>query len=439
MQSFENRRLGLEQEFFLVDGEGVISEKADEFLEACRLLAAAEGVDEDCFAPECVLSTVEVSTPPAADLEGLAGEYLKNVWLALRAARELGLRLYPLATYPLRLEPTLRTEPHYLAQALVMGPERFRHAGRCAGVHLHLELPEGAIEADTRLAPELSDAAARELLGVYNLATALDPAIVSLTRSCPFYEGTADGRAARTAHYRGSPDFAPDGLYAALPVAGGLRPYAGSLEVLAGLQVERHRAWISAVRGSGLDSALFEAEGPLKTAWNPVRLNAQNGLRGTLELRGIDSSYPAEVLAISGLVTACVGRVRSEGLAVVPSQGSETLEVRGGELLVPAFDYLSGPLLREAATDGLDGPAVAAYLDSVAELAGHPMVSERLRDSGGYRNVEREILRDMPAAPRRSLGREDGLALVRGACDELESQVEALRPRSETPAEARPL
>lgn len=435
MQSFENRRLGLEQEFFLVNGDGALSERADEFLEVCHGLAAAEGIDEDCFAPECVLSTVEVSTPPAADLEALAAEYLGNVRLAIRAARELGLRLYPLATYPLRMEPTLRTEPHYMAQALVMGPERFRHAGRCAGVHLHLELPEGALDPETGVAPGLSGGAARELLGVYNLATALDPAIVALTRSCPFYEGAADGLAARTAHYRGSADFAPHGLYAALPVAGGLRPYADSPAALAGLQMERHRAWVSAVEDAGLDTALFESCGPLKTAWNPVRLNAQNGLRGTVELRGIDSNYPAEVLAICGLVTACVERVRAEGLAVVPSQGSETLEVRGGKLLVPAFDHLSGPLLRAAATDGLDSPSVTAYLNSVLELAGQPAASERLRDCGGYRNVERDLLNAMPGA-RRSLSREEGLALVRVACDELESQVEALRPRSRTTAEA---
>lgn len=444
MESFENRRLGLEQEFFLVDREGVLSERADEFLEACQRLADEEGRDGACFASECVLSTVEVCTPPARSLAELESEYLRNLRLAVRAAREIGLRLYPLATYPLPVTPKLRTEPHYLAQALTMGPERFRHAGRCAGVHLHLEMPEGVLNPETGVAPGASDAAARELLNAYNLATALDPAIVALTRSCPFYQGAADGLAARTTHYRGNPDFAPHGLYATLPVAGGLGPYASTPAELAALQMNRHRAWISAVEGSGLDSRLFEAEGPLKTAWNPVRLNAQDGLRGTLELRGIDSSYPSEVMAIASLVTSCESRVRGEGggdgLDVVPSAYLETLEVSDGELRVPAFDNLSGTLLREAATRGLESPEVVDYLDSVFEFAGYPPGSERLRDARGYRNVEREILSRMPPGnARRFLDRDQGLALVREACDTMEHQVEFFHQHQREPAQARPL
>lgn len=440
MESFEGRRLGLEQEFFLVDGAGVLSERADEFLEVCHALANSEGIDEDCFASECVLSTVELSTPPVHSLIELEKEYFGNLWLAIRAARELGLRLYPLATYPLPVEPTLRAEPAYLAQALTMGAERFRHAGRCAGVHLHLEMPKGVLDPDVGVTPEAPADTVRELLDSYNLATALDPAIVALTRSCPFYQGAADGLAARTAHYRGSTDFAPHGLYAAMPTIGGLRPYAETSEQLAALQTERHRNWISTVRGSGVDSRVFEASGPLKTAWNPVRLNAQDGVRGTLELRGIDSSYPSDVLALASLITSCESLVRTEGLEVIPSPGLATLEIRDGELGVPAFDHLSGPLLREAATRGLESPEIVSYLDSVFGLAGHPPRLDRLRDAGGYRNVEQEILfQTSTQEVRHSLGNDEGLALVRAACEELESQVEAYQA-SETPAtEASPL
>jgi gamma-glutamyl:cysteine ligase YbdK (ATP-grasp superfamily) len=42
----------------------------------------------------------------------------------------------------------------------------------------------------------------------------LDPALVALTRACPFYEGRLDGFAARTVHYRGILGF--DGLYTGL-------------------------------------------------------------------------------------------------------------------------------------------------------------------------------------------------------------------------------
>jgi len=46
------RRKGLEQEFFLVDEAGVLSERADEFLQRCQEVAEAEGRSPSYFAPE---------------------------------------------------------------------------------------------------------------------------------------------------------------------------------------------------------------------------------------------------------------------------------------------------------------------------------------------------------------------------------------------------
>jgi carboxylate-amine ligase len=43
---------------------------------------------------------VEINTPPAHSLAELSRKYLDRVELALRSGWELGLRLYPLATYP---------------------------------------------------------------------------------------------------------------------------------------------------------------------------------------------------------------------------------------------------------------------------------------------------------------------------------------------------
>jgi hypothetical protein len=96
--------------------------------------------------------------------------------------------------------------------------------------------------------------------------------------------------------------------------------------------------------------------------------------------------------------------------------------------------------LREAATRGLESPEIVSYLDSVFELAGHPPGSDRLRDAGGYRNVEQDLLLQTSTQEiRHSLGKDEGLALVRAACEELESQVETHRT-SEAPAvEASPL
>ena len=47
-----DRRIGLEQEFFLVDEAGVISNRSDEFLQRCQEMAEAEGRSPEYFAPE---------------------------------------------------------------------------------------------------------------------------------------------------------------------------------------------------------------------------------------------------------------------------------------------------------------------------------------------------------------------------------------------------
>jgi len=193
------------------------SVRADEFLEECGEEAERHGSSPSCFAPEFVKGLVEVSTPPARSLADLEREYLNNLRLALRAARPLGLRLYPLGACPLPFEPAMRDGLDYDMQVRVVGPERFMHAGRCAGTHLHLELADGAVDPASGISAGAPESARAEALALHNLATALDPALVFLTRSCPFYEGRMTGLSPRTVHYRGAAAFGWDGVYTGLP------------------------------------------------------------------------------------------------------------------------------------------------------------------------------------------------------------------------------
>src|SRR5215210_7386220 len=327
------RRIGLEQEFFLVDREGALSELADPFLRRCRDAARAEGLDPLCFEAECVKGLVEIATPPGSSLKDLADNYLNNLELALKVASELGLALYPLGTYPLPISPVVREDPGYRVKASTIGHSRFSHAGRCAGVHLHLELPAGTVWPDVKAALDAPFAAQRELLGLYNLATALDPALVALTRACPFYEGRWDGVAARTAHYRGI--FGFEGVYTNLREVGGLSAYAGRVEDLVDQQSARYRAWFRAMDLAGVERRLFAQEGGNlhRTSWNPVRLS----YHGTVEIRSMDANFPERVLAVCALIRGAAERVRRERLEVRPRRGILALEPEGDLLLVPFF------------------------------------------------------------------------------------------------------
>jgi carboxylate-amine ligase len=347
-----DRRVGLEQEFSLVEESGLPSQRADEFLDRCRVETGPGG--PMCFAPEFVKGLVEVNAPPVRTLAELEREYAKNLRLAVGAARALGLRLYPLGTYPLPLRPVVRGGPDYHVQVSTVGPERFVDAGRCAGTHLHVELPAGTVDTRIGLVAGAPTGAKDEVLNLHNLATALDPALVALTRSCPYYEGRATGLAVRTVHYRGSADFGWKGVYTDLPQVGALLPYAADADHLARQQFDRYRAWLAAMDRASVERRLFtEAGGDLlRPAWNPVRLNRQ----GTLELRGMDSNLPEVILTVAALILGAADRVRRDSLEVVPEEGVGTFEVAGGTLRVPGFGRLGGKLLYAAATGGSRTP-----------------------------------------------------------------------------------
>jgi gamma-glutamyl:cysteine ligase YbdK (ATP-grasp superfamily) len=420
-----DRHIGLEQEFFLVEESGAPSIRADEFLQLCWEEAEREDSAPSCFAPEFVKGLVEVSTPPVHTLAQLERKYWDNLCLALRVARSLGLRLYPLGTYPLPLEPSIRDEPDYRIQVRTVGPERFVHAGRCAGTHLHLELPAGTVAPDAGIAAGASGAARAEVLNVYNLATALDPALIALTRSCPFYEGRASGLAVRTVHYRGGAAFGWEGVYTDLPLVGALLPYAEDIEELIRQQFDRYYAWLEAMDKAGVERRLFlEAGGDLlRPAWNPVRLNRH----GTVELRGMDSNYPKITLMACELIHGAANRVRQENLTVTPDAEVQTFEIDGNRLRVPGFAYLSGELLRSVVTEGTSDPAVTWYVDSILEFSGEEGRLAELRRyrrlNGRYPTTESDILAEYDG----HISGESGFHLVLEACEELEHEIESLR------------
>jgi len=427
--SVKDRRIGLEQEFFLVDQEGVLSNRSDEFLQRCQEVAEAEGRSPNYFAPEWVKNIVEINTPPAYTVTDLAREYLSNLKLALQVGREMSLRLYPLSTYPLPVMPVIRDKLWNHVQVRTVGYDRFLHAGRCTGTHLHLDLPDGTINPRVGVSYEATAAAREELLNIYNLATALDPALIALSRACPFYEGRAMNVAAHTFYYRGSDTFGWEGVYTHLQSVGGLQPYAASVEELVELQFARYYAWLEAMDKAGVERHLFlEAGGSLlKAAWNRVRLNKI----GTVEMRGTDSNYPEVTLAIATLIYNAADRVRRENLTVTPADGVRTFEVSGNKLSVPDFKYLDGELLFAAVTEGVKSSQVTDFLDSILEFVvqnggeGSKYFAKLRSSLGKYQTTESEIMQEFAPATA-DISRDEGLRLVRQSCDKLEEQVSSL-------------
>ena len=343
----------------------------------------------------------------------------------MRTARSLGLRLYPLGTYPLPLEPAVRDGLDYRVQVNTVGPERFLDAGRCAGTHLHLELQAGTVDEGAGISATASAAAREEVSNIYNLATALDPALVALTRSCPFFEGRKTGLAVRTVHYRGSATFGWEGVYRDLPQVGALLPYAEDAEHLIRQQFDRYKAWLSGHGPGRRTETLLRRGGrrPAQAGLEPrasqppgnagAARHGQQLPRGNADCGG--HYPPRRGPHQAGWPRSSAGR-RGAGF-----------EVTGDVLRVPGFGRLGGELLYAAVTGGASDETVAAYLDSILEFAGVDdqrlaVLFDHRRTTGIYPTTEAGILEAYDG----HLSEDEGLRLVLEACDELETQVSQL-------------
>ncbi|WP_319418918.1 glutamate-cysteine ligase family protein [Pleurocapsa sp. FMAR1] len=424
-----NSRLGLEQEFFIVDSEGFLSHRADEFLASCNRLAKQKNRSGDCFAPEFVKSIIEINTVPVNNFKELTAEYLDLLQILLEVAKKLDLRLYPLSTYPLHTTPIIRNKPNYYLQVRTVGSGRFDNAAKCTGTHIHLDLPDDVVDRQIGMAYNSSPEARERVLSIYNLATAFDAAIIALSRACPFYEGKVAGKAMRTIHYRGSKRFAWQGVYTNLQSVGGLMPYAETVQDMTRQLFNRYHSWLQAMDLAGVERSLFlDSGGELLTAgWNPVRLNSI----GTVELRNADSNYPQVTLALVALISEAANRVRRENITVRPKPGCKIFQLQGQELNVPEFDYLNNELLHAAVTEGIKNTAVKDYLDSILEFSCQNdsevgnYLSRFQTTIGEYTTTEAQLLAKFPTTTG-TISQADGLALVRYCCDRLEEEVNQL-------------
>jgi len=152
------------------------------------------------------------------------------------------------------------------------------------------DLPDGVIDPRVE-SHDVSAAAREELLNIYNLATALDAALIALSRACPFMK-VGDERL-HTVHYRS--DLAWEGVYTHLQPVGGLQPYAASAEELVELQFARYYTWLEAMDKAGVERHLFQkGRQPAKSCLEPPQRYWNCG-------NATDSNYPEVILAISGL------------------------------------------------------------------------------------------------------------------------------------------
>ncbi len=426
-------KVGFEAEYLVLEEDGAVSVRADELISRTRLPDSGCSLHHDY-----THNMIELTSPAGPRVRPVARSWLEAMARVLDEAARLKLRIYPYGTYTGTHAPAVRTDARYRMQEEVLGPERLRDAGgHCLGFHLHYCLPHGTFGRGARTLRQLFRSKGRDqLLSLYNLILACDPAVTNLMESSPFIDGAHRAKDSRAFLYRAmrlgrGPD-ALKGLYYDLPLFGRLPRYAHAISDLILLGEQRQRLWREIVEERHpAYLELADSLHPLQFNWSPLRINRI----GTLEYRGLDSNLPSHIIGTSLLLKYLLHQVQEEGLRVVPSDiGIREPFRREGELLhVPPFSYLDEVLQFKSALGGLEDAEVARYTRRFAALA---MLSVPSRRDPGLERVRRIVQErrtksdEMLARARRlgwdgegRLGEEEARALALEACGELEDEV----------------
>ena len=267
--------LGLEAEFMILDSNGHIAHSADKLLKRT-----------DAAKKECAKNMLEIAAPPSQDVEGTARNLVERAQSLLDAAEKTGYSLYPYGTYPGAFLPSMRREGAYGIKERIFGKEKFKIAGRCAGLHCHYTLPRGMFDRISKhLKLFINSKLSRSFVGSYNMLIAMDPALSTFAQSSPYYQGKFYGKDSRIMFYRGSKIFGVDGLYTGFQDFGGLPHYKHTLIDVMHIVEDQFREWSALMKNLGINAKVLALYGSvLDTNWSPVKINPL----GTLEMRGMD-------------------------------------------------------------------------------------------------------------------------------------------------------
>jgi len=358
----ERSKTGFEVEFLIVDGEGRVSNEAD------RILSHIEDNELKHEAvKECCHSYVEMGVYPQIYVRNVATKFLEDMLGVLEVAERFDLGFFPLAMYPYKYEPMMRSGGWYGVKEKIFC-ERWGYAGRCAGFHLHYSLPKGIFQySDRHLVENALQSEKEKTLNSYNFATSIDPALTAFTQSSPLYQGAFLGKDSRNLLYRGGNTLDYEGLYSDYQLFGGLMPYVVEYEDLMRLADDRYAEWVRIVKEAGGDPKGLEGKNKLDFAWNPVKINKV----GSIELRNMDMNMPSVLMAVSVLAKYALRDIQREELDVVPDliAMDEPFKFEDDKIYVPPFGQVSERLQHGVAWDGFDDDAVYKYCKGFFSLA----------------------------------------------------------------------
>lgn len=360
MNLLDGKLFGFELEFFLIDNEGKISNRADEILNSIK----PKHTD---LKRECGNSMIELATTPQISARSSYLTFLEDFQDLLFDLEKKDLGVYYYGTYPSINANKMRENTRYKVQERILGKSQFLHAGRCIGFHFHHSLPGNVFDPVLKFFHEdITLKQKKRLTNLHNFYVSIDPALATFMQSSPYYENKYMGKDARLMVYRGSLMKESDYLYSKYPNFGSLNNYHLSFDTLLDSIRNRFDRWEKMLFEQNTSPKEFAKKEPsiLDSSWKPVKLTAH----GTIESRGCDMNSPSNIFSLVTFLKHSSRMIIEKEIDVTPIKGETKIKLEDNILYVPEMSEVKS-LEKKSARNGLKNKEIRNYCRSVLKLA----------------------------------------------------------------------
>jgi hypothetical protein len=361
------RMFGIETEFFLIDNEGRITNKAHEIISKLENKFA-----ESSLTKECGQAMLEHITFPHTSAKATFGSFFTDFETLLAELEANDLGIFYFGTYPGKNTGLVNEDRRYKIKEKILGKKQFSAATKCIGFHFHSTLPSKSFNDTIKFFfPDINEKVKLRVLDLFNFYIAMDPAITSLMQSSPYYESHLIGKDSRAMMYRGDPMYTTKAsLYEKQPVFGTLNDYAHNFEELTNAIKERTMEWKMLLKNEDASMEDFTKRNALPSmldsSWKPVKITTH----GTIEQRGSDMNYFSRILGLSSALKYVAMHIQKSSVSVVPGDigDKEPFKEEDGILFIPGFEKIK-QLEKASATLGFEDKDVYMYAKKFIDFA----------------------------------------------------------------------
>lgn len=350
---------GLEIEVQTLDKKGYMSNSADTIINECKKSGGNIKVTK-----EFTKNVIEIQSLPRVKVQNTLLNAMETLQEVIKMAEDQGLLIYPLCVYPGRFKPKYTRGKYFRFKSRYIHDPSITHLEtRRTAFHFHYALPRGVFDHKKKfLKMQIKSKIKQTLLDSYNLAIAMDPALVTLFQPSPILDGRYIAKDSGAIFQRSGKHLPRSDLaiYNRHPIFGGLPIYKHTIADLIYTINRRYKKVKEIVRKNNLDRSIQKRyKRVLDYSWHAVRINKI----GTLEHRTMDMNHPKYVIAGTVLLKYIHRKVQQDFLRVIPSDVgiSHPFKQEGDKLHIPPHTYVRKKLQRWSVCEGFERKEILNY------------------------------------------------------------------------------